>query len=569
MEAMDTARRYEGAYVLKVLLAAALAMAMWLSWALPAHAVVPGMQRVSAGPYVVDDDSLNARISADGRYVVFESAQMHLIAGLQNTQGLKQIYRWDRLATDPAKKIEAVTVDTSGVLAGKSSHTPSISGDGRYVVFASEADDLTTATVGGPGTYVRDMVTHITKRVDLRPDGSALAMTTLSNKLYFPAISRDGTVVVFMSSDPSLTQGASFVQVFRRNLVTSDTVEVSVSSALAQGNGQSTAPSISDDGLRIAFASLANNLVAADNNLVPDVFVRDLGTGETTRVSVDAVGGESLGGSSSPVISGNGKVVAFVSAAPNLVAGGSGINRQVFVKDTSTNAIQRVSTQGAAEGDHDSYNPGISADGKYVSFQSDADNLAPFPGKFYYGAIFLFDRVPGVLTRTPNNVDFGGSVSGQVGQNTGFTSMSADGRFVAFDALTNVPNALVSPESPTFREVFLYDSRPQVPAVLYTPKISTSRPRHNVYFYMSGTVSKDTGAKAPVQLKFYRWVKSGSKYVWKYYVTRTTYTASGQTTYKYKGKLPYTGKWYVRAYHPADTQHLLSWSAIRYFTVYT
>ena len=154
---------------------------------------------------------------------------------------------------------------------------------------------------------------------------------------------------------------------------------------------------------------------------------------------------------------------------------------------------------------------------------------------------------------------------------SGFPSISDDGRYVAFDAkpASDKSSALVSGGTNGLRHVFLYDmGAPKVGAALTTPKLSVSSPRHNAYFYASGSVTRHSGAKAKVQLKFYRWSKTLRRYV--YYRTCTTYTATNGTAYKTRLRLPYTGKWRVRAYHPEDSRHLLSWSVYyRYFTVRT
>jgi hypothetical protein len=136
-------------------------------------------------------------------------------------------------------------------------------------------------------------------------------------------------------------------------------------------------------------------------------------------------------------------------------------------------------------------------------------------------------------------------------------------RYVGFDS--DCPD-LVAADTNAVRDVFVADRFAPVSAVLSTPKLSTSKPHHNSYFYVSGTVSKDAG-KAKVQLVFYRWVKVHGKWAYQSYKSVTTYTAAGKTSYKVKVKLPTVTNWYVRAIHAPDSVHVKSASPVRYFSV--
>ena len=156
------------------------------------------------------------------------------------------------------------------------------------------------------------------------------------------------------------------------------TERVSVSSGGAQGNGYSFDPAISADGRFVAFASDATNLVPGDTNSTADVFVRDRQTGTTRRVSVSSGGAQGNDVSSDPAISADGRFVAFKSDATNLVPGDTNDSDDIFVHDRQTGTTRRVSvSSGGAQGNGDSLSPAISADGRFVAFESCATNLVP------------------------------------------------------------------------------------------------------------------------------------------------------------------------------------------------
>ena len=207
------------------------------------------------------------------------------------------------------------------------------------------------------------------------------------------------------------------------------TTQVSVDSVGTEGNADSNAPSISADGRYVAFESDATNLlgVGNDNNVSADVFVHDLQTGTTTRVSVDSAGTEGDAGSRTPSLSTDGRYVAFESDAINLIGVGNDTNgsTDVFVHDRQTGATTRVSVDlDGVEGNGNSNNPSISADGSSVIFESDADNLVG-AGNDNNGAtdIFADDLQAGA-----GGGGGGGSSSGGGGC---FISTAADGSIMA------------------------------------------------------------------------------------------------------------------------------------------
>jgi tricorn protease-like protein len=184
--------------------------------------------------------------------------------------------------------------------------------------------------------------------------------------------------VAFESQADNLVagDGNGTADVFVHDRQTGTTTRVSLHTDGTEGNGESHSPSISGDGRYIAYESFADNLVAGDGNSFWDIFVHDLQTGITTRVSKDLAGIQGNGHSYSPSISADGRYVAFESFANNLVVGDGNVTADVFVHDRQTGATTRVSVDlDGVEGNGNSNNPSISADGSFVTFQSDADNL--------------------------------------------------------------------------------------------------------------------------------------------------------------------------------------------------
>ena len=362
-------------------------------------------------------------ISADGRYVAFESAATHLVAG--DTNGCEDIFVRDR----HDGTTERVSVLTGGAQAtGGGSFLPSISADGRYVAFESDATDLVAGDTNGLcDVFIHDRSTGTTERVSV--DSAGAQATGWSDRA---SISADGRYVVFQSDAADLvasdTNGSD--DIFLHDRSTGTTERVSVDSNEAQATGASYWPSISADGLYVAFSSTAADLVAGDTNALSDIFVRDRSAGTTERVSVDSSEMQATGGDSyDPMVSADGWHVAFYSAAVDLVAGDTNGTDDIFVRDRSAGTTERVSVDsGGAQATGTSGAPWISADGRYVAFDSDATDLVAGDTNASYD-IFVHDRSTGATERV--SVDSGGA------QATGASrspSISADGRYVAFNS---------------------------------------------------------------------------------------------------------------------------------------
>jgi Tol biopolymer transport system component len=315
--------------------------------------------------------SADPSISANGRFVAFDSYAGNLVAG--DPGGKSDVFVRD-LRTH---KTQRISVSSAGARGNNDSFQPSISADGRYVAFYSHASNLVPPDTNGiPDIFVRDLKAHTTQRVTVSSTGK------LASSGYGPrgsSISASGRFVAFGSDAPNLVPGDTnhSSDVFVRDLKTQTTKRVSLSSAGAQAPAGSVDPSISPDGRYVAFESLAK-LVPSDTNGRPDIFVRDLKTHTTQLVSVSSAGARGDGESDEPSISASGRYVAFQSYANTLVAGDTNAKADIFVRDLKTHTTRRVSVSSAgAQADGPSRVLSISGDGRFVAFDSEADNLVP------------------------------------------------------------------------------------------------------------------------------------------------------------------------------------------------
>ncbi len=397
---------------------------------------------VATGGGQADNASAVPAISADGRFVAFQSSATDLVSG--DTNGVYDIFVHDR----QTGTTERVSVATGGTQATGSSSNPAISADGRFVAFFSGATNL----VGGDTNaaydiFVHDRQTGTTERVSVATGG----IQATGGDSYNAAISADGRFVAFQSNATDLVSGDtnSKADVFVHDRETGTTERVSVATGGGQANDFSDYPAISADGRFVAFQSSATDLVSGDTNGVYDIFVHDRQTGTTERVSVATNGTQATGSSYNTAISADGRFVAFYSAAGNLVSGDTNGATDIFVHDRQTGTTERVNVAtGGTEGNSDSSVPAISADGRFVAFQSNATDLVS--GDTNSKAdVFVHDRQTGTTERV--SVATGGT------QATGSSltpALSADGRFVAFySSATN----LVSGDSNGAADIFVHD----------------------------------------------------------------------------------------------------------------
>jgi Tol biopolymer transport system component len=386
---------------------------------------IVSMQRVSIASDGAqgNNDSFISSISADGRHIAFASAASNLVPA--DTNGVPDVFVRDR----QSNATTLVSLASDGTQGNDVSEWTSISADGRYVAFSSYASNLVPGDTNGDwDMFVRDLRTNTTTRVSIASDGTQ----GNANSSNSPSISADGRYVAFPSNASNLVAGDTNGRsdIFVRDRQANTTTRVSVASDGTQGNGSSAFPSISADGRYVAFVSYASNLVPGDTNGVWDIFVRDRQANTTTRVSVASDGTQGNDSSyTSPSISADGRYVAFLSFASNLVPGDTNATIDVFVRDRQTDTTTRVSlaTDGT-QGNSASGWPSISADGRYVAFQSAASNLVPGDTNGV-SDVFVRDRQTDTTTRVNLATD-GTQGNGDII----YPSISADGRYVAFES---------------------------------------------------------------------------------------------------------------------------------------
>ncbi|MEM7113573.1 MAG: choice-of-anchor Q domain-containing protein [Chloroflexota bacterium] len=409
--------------VMQILALLGLLLLLWGSGLQSANANAGSVQRASSssGGEQGNQNSSDADISSDGRYVVFASSASNLVS--EDTNGYADVFVYDRETSETVR----VSVDSNGMQADGFSAIAAISDNGRYVTFVSGATNLVSGDNNGLNDiFVRDLELGETTRVSVDSNGVETDDTN-----YSPRISSDGRYVIFTSPATNLvSEDLNGVRdVFVHDRETGETTRVSVDSNGVAGNEDSKAYSISSDGRYVAFSSRADNLISNDTNGEGDIFVHDRETGETTRVSVDSNGVEADNSSSSAEMSNDGRYVTFSSTATNLVS--QDLNRKwdVFVHDRQTGETTRVSVASdGTEGNDISSDSSMSNDGRYISFQSSANNLVSNDTNEDKD-IFIHDRNTGVTKRA--SLTGSGTQVNQAGRSP---AISDDGRVVAFDS---------------------------------------------------------------------------------------------------------------------------------------
>jgi len=367
-----------------------------------------------------NDNSETLAISSAGRFVAFTSLATNLVAG--DTNGFQDIFVRDRQSATTVR----VSVDSAGVQGNAASWKPSISSDGVFVAFESQATNLIAADANGSvqDIYVRDRTSATTALVSKSTTG------VQGNGLsFYCSISADGRSVAFNSVSTNLVANDTngWTDVFVRDRTSGTTERVSVATSGTQGDLSSGNPSISADGRFVAFESQATTLVTGDTNALIDIFVRDRAAGTTVRASVHTSGAQSNADCAYDSISADGRFVAYQSLATNLINGDTNGVLDIFVRDLVSATTERVSLDSAgAEGNANSYAPSVSSGGRCVAFYSLASNLVAGDTNGFHDT-FVHDRVSGLTDR----VSIG--AAGLQGNYHSYTaSISSDARYVAF-----------------------------------------------------------------------------------------------------------------------------------------
>ncbi len=397
---------------------------------------VVGVLSVGNLPVGVDINPAGSRLYVanfgNNTLSVFNTATNTLISNIPVGANPEPFGRFIGPAPAPATTAR-LSISSSGSQGRDDSTQGSISADGRYLAFVSDAPNLVGGdTNASTDVFLRDRITKLTRRVSVGAGG-----VQANGPSYNPVISADGRFVAFASDANNLVSGDSnnAIDVFVRDLAAGVTTRVSVDSTAVQANGDSYEPALNADGSKVAFTSEAANLATGDSNGVADVFVRDRTANTTSRVSIaDGVGGAQANNASGQAyLSGSGQIVAFISQATNLLTGDTNNVFDVFVRDLAANTTSRVSVAGTnTQVNKDSWQPALSSDGRYVVFASDATNLVTADSNGV-SDIFLRDRTANTTSRV--SLDVSGGQSDGFSYNP---VISNDGRYVAFDSLATL-----------------------------------------------------------------------------------------------------------------------------------
>jgi Tol biopolymer transport system component len=406
-------------------------------------------------------------VSGDGRYIAFTSLAGNLVEGQAEGNTSSDVFLHDRVTGITTLVSRAAGSPTA--TGNAASSDPVLSADGRFVAFLSAATDLVEDQVDanlGTDVFLFDRVAGTTTLVSRLP-GSAL--TTGSGRSDVPTISADGGFVAFESEATDLVQGQQDanlgldVFLFDRVAGTTTLVSRTAASAVTAGDGQSLQAHLSADGRFVGFMSSAPDLLAAgDANNAFDVFLYDRVAGTTTLVSRAAAlpTASANGGSDSPVVSGDGAFVAFTSLATDLVAGqiDSNADRDVFLFDrvAGTNTlVSRTAASAVTTGNAASLNHTISADGAFVAFSGLATDLVTSQADANgVEDVFLYDRDAGATTLISRAAASSVSTGDRFSD---FPVLSADGAVVLFFSFSTnlVPGPVDSGD--VIGNVYLYE----------------------------------------------------------------------------------------------------------------
>lgn len=307
------------------------------------------------------------------------------------------------------------------------SSAPCLSGDGLWCAFVSAAGNLVVGdTNGKQDVSRRNLADGTTSFISVSTAGVAANGDSSG-----PWCDWDGDVIVFASSATNLVAGDNnnFQDIFVRDIAAGSTTRVSVSSAGVAGNGKSIRATVTHDGQTVAFSSGANHLVANDGNNRSDCFVHDRAAATTIRVNVADNGFGGDGDSGDPQISGDGSVVVFDSKSTNLVPGDTNLDDDIFLPDLASSTTVRLSVdENGNEVDHDSYEASVSTDGAIVSFASDSVTLVAGDTNGC-SDVFLLQRDRGILSRVSLAVD-----GSEADANCHNHELSNDGYVVIFES---------------------------------------------------------------------------------------------------------------------------------------
>ena len=411
--------------------------------------------------------------SADGRFVAFQSYAENLVPNDGN--GREDVFLYD-LTNRTITLVSANAANTGS--GNRIAFDPRISADGRFVAFYGESTNLVAGAMNPYGDiYLRDTIANTTRLISVHNGGTGPG----NDNSYDLEMSPSGRFIVFESyaTNIAVADLNGFNQdVFLRDTNSATCELISINAAgTGTANGGSYDCDVSGDGRYVAFESEASNLGPADTNGWNDVYVRDRTSATNFLCSKSTGGGSGNYASYDPVISSNGVVVLFYSYATNLVTGDTNDFQKIFAFNLTNQTVQLVTinTNGASGNDY-SYNARISADGRYVAFESYASDLVANDINGTAGDIFIRDLVTG--TTTLASVNCAGTGSGN--SDSYVPAISADGRYVTFISVAS--DLAPGDFSGGYEQVFRHD-RQTGTTVLVSQNNTTSNPGGSYSYY--------------------------------------------------------------------------------------
>ncbi len=355
-----------------------------------------------------------AAISSDERFVVFSSDASNLVAGDRNDAA--DVFLRDRWFNQTTR----ISVDNSGAPGNADSTQPVISASGRFIAFSSKATNF----VAGEANTVADIFIYDTQTKQVR----GINPLDSNGDSVNPSISADGRWIVFESLASNLVAGDTnnASDIFAFDSQSNQLTRISVNDAGVEGDGHSFHPMIAANGHAVVFESEASNLIAGDTNVTSDIFLHDLTTHTTQRVSQSTL--QTDRGSYHPSIDAEGKLVVFESDATTLVENDSNAVSDIFIKDMTTGQVQRITSATGEQANSAAYYPTISATGRYVALTTAATNLVSGNANALFD-VLRYDRQTQQLERVNVNV------SGKQGNFQSLKlpmSLSWNGNYVVF-----------------------------------------------------------------------------------------------------------------------------------------
>jgi Tol biopolymer transport system component len=390
--------------------------------------------------------NLYPSVSADGRYLVYQSRATNLVAN--DTNNADDIFIYDR----SSGQVSLLSVTPGGTQANGSSTFPAISADGRFVVFVSKASNLVTSDANGRAdTFVLDRNTGAIRMISTASDSSQRNSDSGAGR-----VSADGRYVAFQTFaafDPQDTNGVSDVYLKDTLLGTTTWISKGINANPAT-HGGALLPAISGNGNVITWEANGTGHVAADTNGFNDIVVEDLTSGERRRVSVDSIGRQSNGNSERPALSYDGRKIVFTSAAGNLVDSDTSFRKDVFMYNWNDRSVSRISVSetGAQISPYDSiatHGSVMSADGRYVVFEAMSNGVVAGDTN-NFSDVFVRDTVDSTTTRVSlaSNGD-------QPDHSVYAGVINSDGRFIGFASWAS--NLTAQPINTPYAQMYLVD----------------------------------------------------------------------------------------------------------------